>query len=157
MGAGGPGATPGRGRGKGGRLQVADEPLFADRMAGLDISKAVAEVTVRVPGDTARGCRRQVRPDPPGAAAPGRLERALDCSFFTDQHAAVLAMMLATIDYYSAPIEALTATIAALIAPYLHQVEQLGAVHDGHVKRAQNNRSGADDNTCKVPKRDIGS
>jgi transposase len=59
----------------------------------------------------------------------GRLEEALDCSFFTEQHAAVLAMMLATIDYYSAQIEALTATIEALIAPYLHQVEQLDAVH----------------------------
>src|SRR5215471_18199778 len=42
-----------------------------------------------------------------------RLEEALDCSFFTDQHAAVLAMMLAAIDYHSAQIEALTATIEA--------------------------------------------
>ena len=58
----------------------------------------------------------------------GRLEQALDCSFFTDQHAAVLAMMLAAIDYYSAQIEALTARIEELIAPYLHQVEQLDAV-----------------------------
>jgi transposase len=59
----------------------------------------------------------------------GRLEEALDCSFFTDQHAAVLAMMLATIDYYSAQIAALTATIETLIAPFLHQLEQLDAVH----------------------------
>ena len=59
----------------------------------------------------------------------GRLEEALDCSFFTGHHAAVLAMMLAAIDYYSAQIEALTATIEALIAPYLRQVEQLDAVH----------------------------
>ena len=58
-----------------------------------------------------------------------RLEEALDCSFFTGHHAAVLAMMLAAIDYYSAQIEALTATIEALIAPYLRQVEQLDAVH----------------------------
>jgi transposase len=29
----------------------------------------------------------------------GRLEQALDCSFFTAEHAAVLAMMLAAIDY----------------------------------------------------------
>jgi transposase len=58
-----------------------------------------------------------------------RLEDALDCSFFTGQHAAVLAMMLATIDYYTAQIGALTATIEALTAPYLPQVEQLDAVH----------------------------
>jgi transposase len=59
----------------------------------------------------------------------GRLEAALDCSFFTDQHAAVLVMMLAAIDYYSTQIAALTATIETLIAPYLHQVEQIDAVH----------------------------
>jgi transposase len=58
----------------------------------------------------------------------GRLEQALDCSFFTDQHAAVLAMMLAATGYYSAQIEALTATIEALVAPYLRQVEQIDAV-----------------------------
>ena len=31
-----------------------------------------------------------------------RLEEALECSFFTDEHAAVLAMMLAVIDHYTA-------------------------------------------------------
>ena len=59
----------------------------------------------------------------------GRLEEALDCSFFTRHHAAVLAMMLAATGYYSAQIEALTATIEALTAPYLRQVDQLDAVH----------------------------
>jgi transposase len=57
-----------------------------------------------------------------------RLEEALDCSFFTDEHAAVLAMMLAAIDHYTTQIEVLTAKIEALIAPYLHQVGQLDAV-----------------------------
>ena len=38
--------------------EVQDEPLFADRVAGLDIAKAEVEVTIRVPGDTA-GSRRQ--------------------------------------------------------------------------------------------------
>jgi transposase len=57
-----------------------------------------------------------------------RLEQALDCSFFTAEHAAVLAMMLATIDHYTTQIEALTAKIETLIEPYLHQVEQLDAV-----------------------------
>ena len=58
-----------------------------------------------------------------------RLEQALDCSFFTDQHAAVLAMMLTVIDHHTAQIDTLTATIQALIEPYLRQVEQLDAVH----------------------------
>ena len=58
-----------------------------------------------------------------------RLEQALDCSFFTGEHAAVLAMMLAVIDHYTTQIEALTARIEALIEPYLSQVDQLDAVH----------------------------
>jgi transposase len=57
-----------------------------------------------------------------------RLEEALDCSFFTDQHAAVLAMMLATIDHYTTQIDALTTRIEALAEPYLHQITQLDAV-----------------------------
>jgi transposase len=57
-----------------------------------------------------------------------RLEEALDCSFFTSEHAAVLAMMLAAIDGYTAQIAALTARIEALIAPYLRQVEQLDEI-----------------------------
>jgi hypothetical protein len=57
-----------------------------------------------------------------------RLEEALDCSFFTSEHAAVLAMMLATIDHYTTQIDALTATIEELITPYLPQAEQLDAV-----------------------------
>src|SRR5712671_4973994 len=43
-----------------------------------------------------------------------RLEEALDCAFVTEQHAAVLAMMLATIDYYTARIEELTGKIEVL-------------------------------------------
>ena len=58
-----------------------------------------------------------------------RLEEALDCSFFTDQHAAVLAMMLEVIDHYTTQIEALTATIEVLAEPYLPQIEQLDEVH----------------------------
>jgi transposase len=58
-----------------------------------------------------------------------RLEEALDCSFFTGEHAAVLAMMLAVIDHHTTQIEALNARIDALIEPYLHQVAQLDAVH----------------------------
>jgi transposase len=57
-----------------------------------------------------------------------RLEEALDCSFFTGEHAAVLAMMLAVIDHHTAQIEALNATIEKLAEPYLPQIEQLDAV-----------------------------
>jgi transposase len=57
-----------------------------------------------------------------------RLEQAPDCSFFTGQHAAVLAMMLAAIDYYSTQIEALTTTIDKLAEPSLRQVNSPGAV-----------------------------
>ena len=38
-------------------------------------------------------------------------------------------MMLAAIDYYTAQIEELTAKIEVLARPYLHQIEQLDAVH----------------------------
>src|SRR6266568_4246045 len=58
-----------------------------------------------------------------------RLEEALECSFFTDQHAAVLAMMLTLIDCYTAQIDELTAKIEVLAGPWLHQIEQLDAVH----------------------------
>ncbi len=57
-----------------------------------------------------------------------RLEEALDCCFFTDQHAAVLAMMLTTIDHYTAQIEQLTARIEVLTGPYLHQAGQLDEI-----------------------------
>ena len=57
-----------------------------------------------------------------------RLEEALDCSFFTAEHAAVLAMMLAAIDHYTTQIEQLTATIQTLAEPWLHQIEQLDEV-----------------------------
>jgi transposase len=57
-----------------------------------------------------------------------RLGEALECSFFTDQHAGVLAMMLATIDHYTIQISQLTAKIEALTTPWLHQIGQLDAI-----------------------------
>src|SRR5450755_348768 len=36
-----------------------DEPLFAERVAGLDIAKAEVEAAIRVPSDTAPGRRQQ--------------------------------------------------------------------------------------------------
>jgi transposase len=39
--------------------EVEDEPLFAERAAGIDIGKAGIEVTIRVPSDTRPGRRQQ--------------------------------------------------------------------------------------------------
>jgi transposase len=66
-----------------------------------------------------------------------RLEEALDCAFVTEEHAAILTMMLATIDYYTARIEELTGKIEALCQPYLRQIEQLDAVPGTGVITAQ--------------------
>jgi transposase len=66
-----------------------------------------------------------------------RLEEALDCSFLTGEHAAILTMMLATIDYYTARIEELTAKIGVLCQPYEHQITQLDAVPGTGVITAQ--------------------
>jgi len=79
--------------------------------AGCRDPKALAEL--------ARGTMR---------AKISRLREALDCSFFTADHAAVLGLMLATIDHLTGQIEQLTARIETLIAPYLRQVEQLDAM-----------------------------
>ncbi len=57
-----------------------------------------------------------------------RLEAALECCFFTAEHAAVLSMMLVTIDHHTTQIDALTAKIGVLTAPYLHHIEQLDEV-----------------------------
>jgi transposase len=39
--------------------EAEDEPLFAERVAGIDIAKAEVMVTVRVPSDTRPGGRQQ--------------------------------------------------------------------------------------------------
>jgi transposase len=38
---------------------VEDEPLFCERVAGLDIAKAMVEVAIRVPSDNTAGRRQQ--------------------------------------------------------------------------------------------------
>ena len=38
---------------------VEDEPLFCERVAGIDIGKATVVVTIRVPSDSRRGGRKQ--------------------------------------------------------------------------------------------------
>jgi transposase len=66
-----------------------------------------------------------------------QLEEALDCAFVTEEHAAVLTMMLAAIDSYTARIQELTAKIEVLCEPYLHQIAQLDAVPGTGVITAQ--------------------
>ena len=39
--------------------EVEDEPLFCDRVAGVDIGKAVVMVTIRVPSESRKGGRQQ--------------------------------------------------------------------------------------------------
>jgi transposase len=57
-----------------------------------------------------------------------RLEEALDCSAFTDQHVVILSMMLAAIDYYAAQIAVLTARIEELAEPFVRELAQIQAV-----------------------------
>src|SRR6266404_5834231 len=90
-------------------------------VSGRDMLGAIAagEHNPKVLADKARGVMR-------GKIA--RLEEALDCAFFTGEHAAVLAMMLATIDHYTTQIDNLTAKIEVLAEPYLHQIRQLDEI-----------------------------
>jgi hypothetical protein len=55
----------------------------------------------------------------------------------TEEHAAVLAMMLSAIGYSTAQIGELTAKIAVLCQPYEHQIAQPGAVPGTGVITAQ--------------------
>jgi transposase len=57
-----------------------------------------------------------------------QLEDALDCSFFTEQHAFILQMMLANIDHLTAQASELTVKIDELCEPYARQIAQLDAI-----------------------------
>jgi transposase len=57
-----------------------------------------------------------------------QLEEALDCSFFTEQHAFILAMMLENIDHLTAQVSVLTAKIGVLCEPYARQIAQLDEI-----------------------------
>jgi transposase len=57
-----------------------------------------------------------------------RLEEALDCSFFTPEHAFVLQMMLENIDHHSAQIAVPGDRIAVLCEPWERQIAQLDAI-----------------------------
>jgi transposase len=66
-----------------------------------------------------------------------RLEEALDCSFFTPEHAFILQMMLDSIDHLTAQIAVLDERIAMLCEPYERQVAQLDAIPGFGVTTAQ--------------------
>ena len=66
-----------------------------------------------------------------------RLEEALDCSFFTPEHAFILQMMLDSIDQLTAQIAVLDERIAVLCEPYERQIAQLDGIPGFGVTAAQ--------------------
>jgi transposase len=66
-----------------------------------------------------------------------QLEQALDCSFFTEQHAFILAMMLANIDHLTAQVRELDDKIAQLCQPYERQIAQLDTIPGFGITTAQ--------------------
>ena len=66
-----------------------------------------------------------------------QLREALDCSFFTSDHAWLLKMMLARIDQYTAEIDQLTARIGELCQPYERQIAQLSTIPGVSERAAQ--------------------
>ena len=102
-------------------------------VSGRDVLRALAagERDPRVLAEMARGVMRRKL---------AALREALDCSFFTQEHAFVLSMMLDDIDHYSARVAALDEKIAALCEPYRRQVAQL----DGGPRLRGEERPGPD-------------
>lgn len=66
-----------------------------------------------------------------------RLREALDCAFFTSDHAWLLKMMLARIDQYTAEAEQLTTRIGELCQPWERQLAQLAAIPGVSERTAQ--------------------
>ena len=90
-------------------------------VSGRDMMAAIiaGERSPAVLAELARGVmRRKI----------ARLEEALDCSFFTPEHAFILQMMLDNIDHYSAQVAVLDEKIAALCEPYERQLAQLSGI-----------------------------
>jgi transposase len=104
-----------------GHLELSSVISDIHRVSGRDMLNAIAagQRDPKALAQLARGTMRgKIR----------RLEEALDCSFSPMSTPACSSVMLATIDHYSAQIGQLTGKIEALIAPYLHQVEQLDGI-----------------------------
>jgi transposase len=99
-------------------------------VSGRDMLRAIAggERDPKVLADKARGVMRgKIR----------KLEEALDCAFFTDDHAFILQMMLEGIDSLTAQISVLDGKIAEMCEPYERQIAQLDGVPGFGVTAAQ--------------------
>src|SRR6266704_5564511 len=90
-------------------------------VSGRDMLRALAagERNPKVLAQMARGVMR---------GKITRLEQALDCSFFTPEHAFILQMMLDSIDQLTAQIAVLDEKIAEMCRPYERQIEQLDSI-----------------------------
>jgi transposase len=66
-----------------------------------------------------------------------QLEEALDCTFFTAEHAFILQMMLGSIDQYTARVKVLDDKIAELCEPYERQITQMDDIPGIGVTTAQ--------------------
>jgi transposase len=99
-------------------------------VSGRDMLTAViaGERSPKVLAEMARGRMRR---------KTARLEDALDCSFFTAEHAFILQMMLDNIDHYTAQIAVLDEKIAVLCEPYEQQVGQLDGIPGFGITAAQ--------------------
>jgi len=99
-------------------------------VSGTDMLRALAagERSPVVLAEMARGVMRRKL---------AALREALDCAFFTEEHAFVLSMMLDNIGHYSAQIAALDEKIAVMCEPYERQVAQLDQIPGFGVKNAQ--------------------
>lgn len=99
-------------------------------VSGRDMLRALiaGERSPRVLAELARGVMRRKL---------ARLEEALDCSFFTPEHAFILKMMLDNIDHFTAQVTVLDERIAALCEPYERQVAQLDKIPGFGVTAAQ--------------------
>jgi transposase len=99
-------------------------------VSGRDMLGAIAagERNPKVLADKARGVMR---------GKVKELEEALDCSFFTEEHAFILQMMLDSIDQLTAQITVLDGKIAEMCRLYERQIEQPGDVPGFGITTAQ--------------------
>jgi transposase len=98
--------------------------------SGQDMLRALAagERDPKVLAQMARGVmRRKIR----------ELEQALDCSFFTAEHAFVLTMMLDSIGQLTAQVSVLDEKITRMCEPYERQIGQLDAIPGFGITTAQ--------------------
>lgn len=89
--------------------------------SGRDMLEAII-AGERDPGILAQLARKRARAKIP------QLREALDCAFFTSDHAWLLKMMLARIDQYTAEIGQLTVKVSELCQQYERQLAQLATI-----------------------------